>query len=181
MPVGTRSELMKTVREVIRGAPVWVNPGHTTQTAVSLMKGYDFGALPVLDGNKLVGMIQYNKLLAGRSDAFVSGAMLTDVPHLTPNMSAREAARILIDSGFHCLPVLEDGKLIGVVTSADLLPEVNRSFDPLTELPWSDSLREWAIEKLRAAREITILFIDLDRFGIFNKKYSHAVGDEVLR
>src|SRR6266700_4640416 len=115
MPVGTRSELMKTVREVIRGAPVWVNPGHTTQTAVVLLKGYDFGALPVLDGDKLVGMIQYGQLLAGQNDVLVSGAMVTETPHLTPDMSASEAARILIDTGVHRLPVLDKGKLLGIV------------------------------------------------------------------
>src|SRR5205814_8696241 len=93
----SRSELMKTVREVIRGAPVWVNPGHTTETAVILLRGYAFGALPVLDGNNLVGMIQYDQLLAGRKDAFVAASMVTDLPHLTPEMSARDAARVLIE------------------------------------------------------------------------------------
>src|ERR1043165_8564590 len=111
MAGASRSELMKTVREVIRGAPVWVNPGHTTETAVILLKGYSFGALPVLEGNNLVGMIQYDRLLSGQNDTFVSGAMVTDLPHLTPEMSASEAARVLIDTGQHRLPVLDDGRL----------------------------------------------------------------------
>ncbi|MCS6923128.1 MAG: GGDEF domain-containing protein, partial [Fimbriimonadales bacterium] len=63
----------------------------------------------------------------------------------------------------------------------DLLSEIGRSFDPMTGLPWSDYLREWSIERLAEGNEITIIFFDLDNFGVFNKRYGHLVGDEVLR
>jgi diguanylate cyclase (GGDEF)-like protein len=84
-------------------------------------------------------------------------------------------------SGISRLPVVENSELIGVVTTNDLLPELGRSYDPLTLLPWTDSLREWAIYHLRGGSEITILFFDLDQFGKFNRTYGHVVGDEVLR
>jgi diguanylate cyclase (GGDEF)-like protein len=77
--------------------------------------------------------------------------------------------------------VVEKGKLIGVITSNDLLPEIGRSYDPLTELPWADTLREWAIDHLQRGMEITVLFLDIDRFGQFNKLYGHVIGDEVLQ
>jgi diguanylate cyclase (GGDEF)-like protein len=50
----------------------------------------------------------------------------------------------------------------------------------LTELPWTDTLREWAIGHLKRGLEITLLFFDLDDFGQFNKQFGHVVGDEVL-
>ncbi|MFI5386600.1 MAG: GGDEF domain-containing protein, partial [Fimbriimonadales bacterium] len=46
---------------------------------------------------------------------------------------------------------------------------------------WSDRLREWGVENLKEGREITIVFIDLDDFGSYNKKYGHIVGDRVLQ
>src|SRR5262245_55193554 len=58
-----RRKNMKTVREVIRRAPVWVNPDHTIESAIFLMRGHDIGVLPVLDGQKLVGMVLYSHLL----------------------------------------------------------------------------------------------------------------------
>jgi diguanylate cyclase (GGDEF)-like protein len=96
-------------------------------------------------------------------------------------MSVRQAADVMSHSGLARIPVVEEGRLIGVVTGGDLLPELGRSFDPLTGLPWVDSLREWAITQLQRGNEITILFIDLDNFGQFNKAFGHIVGDEVLQ
>ncbi len=176
-----RLELKKKVGDVLRRAPVWVNPGHTTETAVVLLQGFHFGGLPVVDGNKLVGMIESDRLLAGDEGRLVSDLMSTDVPTVTPDVDADEAARLMVRARVHRLPVLDSGKLVGVITSTDLLPEITRSFDPLTELPWSDGLRDWAIERLQNSQEITVLFVDLDKFGRFNKKYGHLLGDDVLR
>ncbi len=181
MPSDKRPELKKKVRDVLHRAPVWVNPGHTSETAVVLLKGYRFGGLPVVDGTRLVGMIESESLLHGDEERLVSDLMQKDIPVITPDADADEAAKIMCESGVHRLPVLDNGKLIGVITCTDLLPEVTRSFDPLTHLPWSDWLREWAIDKLQSSREITVLFVDLDKFGRFNKRYGHLVGDEVLR
>jgi diguanylate cyclase (GGDEF)-like protein len=74
-----------------------------------------------------------------------------------------------------------NGDLIGVITYGDLLAELRRSADPLTDLPWSDNLQEWAIQQLRDGHEITVLFIDVNDFGLFNKRYGHVIGDTVLR
>src|SRR2546425_4505239 len=99
MAGGTRAEFMKTVREIIRVAPGRVDPDLTTQAAVILLKGYDLGAIPVLEGDKFVGMIQSSQPLAGQNKEFVSGAMVNAARHLTPDMSAREAASIFVASG----------------------------------------------------------------------------------
>ncbi len=172
---------MKTVRDIIRRSPVWVNPEHTAETAVILLRGYEFGGLPVLDGRELVGMLQYGPLLGATGEELVRDLMDPDTPVLNPDMTARQVASLMMTSGCHRLPVVDEGKLIGVVACGDVLPEVSRSFDPLTGLPWSDSLRAWAIEQFISGQEITVLFIDLNKFGQFNKQYSHLVGDEVLR
>lgn len=172
---------MKTVREVIRRAPVWVNPQHTVESAIILMRGHEIGALPVLDGSRLVGMVLYSHLLGVDIGRRVDEVMLVGIPAVTPEMSVREAASAMARARLGRLPVLEGGRLVGVITDGDLLPEVGRSFDPTTELPWADSLREWAIYHLQRGQEITVLFIDLDDFGQFNKRFGHIVGDEVLQ
>lgn len=172
---------MKTVRELIHRAPVWVNPGHTAETAVVLMRGHSIGALPVMDGADLVGMVLYKHLLGVDLKQSVRDLMMVGVPTISPDQSVKEAAEVMAKSGISRLPVVENSELIGVVTTNDLLPELGRSYDPLTLLPWTDSLREWAIYHLRGGSEITILFFDLDQFGKFNRTYGHVVGDEVLR
>jgi IMP dehydrogenase len=172
---------MKTVGEVIHRAPVWVNPDHTAESAIVLMRGHDIGALPVLDGPRLVGMVLYSHLLGIDPRRRVGDVMLSDIPALAPEMSIRDAADAMSRASLSRLPVVHQGKLVGVVTDGDLLPELGRSVDPLTDLPWPDSLREWAIDRFRSGREITVLFFDIDGFGQFNKLYGHIIGDEVLQ
>jgi diguanylate cyclase (GGDEF)-like protein len=172
---------MKTVHDLLRRAPVWVDPDHTAETAIILMRGHGIGGLPVLASGKLVGMVLYSSLLGVDPRQRVRDVMTVGVPTVTPDMSAREAAQVLAESGVGRVSVVEGDRLVGVITSNDLLPELGRSFDPLTGLPWADSLRQWAIAQLQEGHEITVLFIDLDQFGQFNKVYGHIVGDEVLR
>jgi CBS domain-containing membrane protein len=47
--------------------------------------------------------------------------MRTDVCVISPEQTVREAAHILYNHKYGCLPVVEDGKLVGIVTEADFL------------------------------------------------------------
>ncbi len=172
---------MKTLREIQRRSPIWVNPKHTVESAVILMKGHKIGSLAVMEGDNLMGMIYYDQLLGTDPNLVVEELVRKDIPSLDVNMSIKEAAQVMTIHKLGRLPVLEQDRLVGVVSQGDLLPEIGRSIDPLTELPWSDSMREWAIENLKRGIEITVLFIDLDNFGQFNKQYGHIVGDQVLK
>lgn len=172
---------MKTVREVLRRAPVWVNPDHTVESAIVLMRGHNIGGLPVMEGGRLAGMISYPDLLGADPARQVADVMTDTGESISPDASIREAAEQMARTGAGRLAVIEGERLVGVITDGDLLPEVGRNYDPLTDLPWSDGLREWAIDHLKRGEEITVLFVDLDNFGQFNKAYGHIVGDEVLQ
>lgn len=53
--------------------------------------------------------------------------------------------------------------------------------DPLTKLPNRNYIRKWATEyRHNANEEITVMFIDIDRFKIINDNFGHAAGDNVL-
>ena len=171
---------MKTVREVLRRAPVWVNPEHTVESAIVLMRGHNIGGLPVMDGGRLAGMIDYSNLLGVEPSRQVREVMSEPAGSIALDATVRDAATMMRLTGTSRLPVTDGGRLVGVITDGDLLPEVGRNFDPLTDLAWSDALREWSIGHLKNGDEITVLFVDLDNFGQFNKVYGHIVGDEVL-
>jgi len=96
-------------------------------------------------------------------------------------MMVADAADLMGKVGSHRLLVMEEGRLAGIVTRGDLLPEMGKSFDPITKLPRSDAMRDWGLAALKSGREITVIFLDLDKFGDFNKKYGHVIGDNVLQ
>jgi len=93
--------------------------------------------LPVLRDGKLVGLVTHRDMLAASFSVFSQvseqeerrvlaqvpvAELMHDVVTATPEMSVREAARVLLDNRFGCLPVVDgDGTLVGIVTEADFL------------------------------------------------------------
>ncbi len=181
MPRPARELLMRTIAHLIKPARVWVNPDHTVETALILLRGHGLSGLPVIEGGEIRGMLELQQLLGAPPDQPVKTLMQTDIPVLSPATPLKTAAEWFNQHRQTTLPVAQEGQLIGLLTVYDLLPEIGRSHDPMTGLPWSDFLREWSIEQLAQGREISIIFFDLDNFGMFNKRYGHLVGDEVLR
>ena len=180
-PRTEREPLMRTIAHLIKPVRVWVNPEHTVETALILLRGHGLSGLPVVEGSTICGLVEAQHLLGARLDQPVRAVMSTDILVLSPETPLKTAAEWFIHHRHTVLPVAQEGQLIGLLSVFDLLPEIGRSYDPMTGLPWSDFLREWSIEQLASGREITILFFDLDNFGMFNKRYGHLVGDEVLR
>jgi CBS domain-containing protein len=93
-------------------------------------------ALPVMDGDRLVGLI--NRQVLVRLDLSILGnevwnlgldvagetaadIMKTDVITITPDSTVQNAALVMLENKVSALPVLENGKLIGILTSSDLL------------------------------------------------------------
>lgn len=161
--------------------PLWLNPGHSVATARHVLTGHKARAIGILEGEALHGIVGYENL-AGRSDETELRHVLSPVGLMvSPTSSLREVALILAKENLEYLPVIEEGRFRGIVTATMLLREMSRTWDPLTELPWSDRLREWGVDKLENGDEITILFVDLDDFGQYNKAHGHIVGDRVLQ
>lgn len=135
----------------------------------------------VVEGERLVGTLELDTALEAQDDSPVFRHMNPEPSTLPPATPVREASRRFIEDNLDAIPVATSDRFFGFVTSAILLQELGRSWDPLTELNWSDSLRSWGVGQLKRGHEISIIFIDLDGFGQFNKKYGHVVGDRVLK
>ena len=172
---------MKTVRDVMTADVIRLSPTNKIKTAIILMKGHDIGGLPVLENDRVVGVVDYHDILGKDNDVPVENIMDREFVTIPPDMPIPDAADLMTKIGSGRLLAIEGGMLVGVVTRGDLLPEMGKSFDPLTGLPRADSMRDWGIAALRRGQEITVIFIDLDQFGQFNKKYGHITGDKVLK
>ena|SRR5687768_1461290 len=83
--------------------------------------------LPVVDGRKLVGLITHRDLLRAAahhvgSSAFAAQLMTREITTVTPETTLGDAARILAENKFGCLPVVgADGDLVGIVTEHDFV------------------------------------------------------------
>jgi acetoin utilization protein AcuB len=104
--------------------PATVSPRDTLAKAKALMDAGGFRRLPVVEGGRLVGIVTERDLRqhlgyleATRVDGAMSPAPMTVPPH----SSVQDAARLLLHHKVGGLPVVEDGKLVGIMTTSDLL------------------------------------------------------------
>jgi CBS domain-containing protein len=83
------------------------------------------GAILVLEGEKLIGIMTERDVLravgAGSIDGRVADWMTRDPITVDPHATHGEAAMMMIHGGFRHVPVVERGKLVGIVSIRDLL------------------------------------------------------------
>lgn len=108
------------------------------ERAEILFNRYKIKHLPVVTGDVIIGMLSYTDLMrisfAETRDEVsnsvesvvynmfsIEQVMSKDVVAVTSETTIKEVAQILADREFHALPVLENGILVGIVTTTDLL------------------------------------------------------------
>jgi CBS domain-containing protein len=119
--------MANTVQEVMTSNPTTVTPDTPATEAARIMKSEDTGIVPIVDGDRLVGVITDRdltlKIIAeGRSpDTRVSELASKDLVTVDPQQSLEEAARLMAEHQVRRLPVVEeDGRLVGILSQKDL-------------------------------------------------------------
>ena len=104
-----------------------VSPEANVLEAAQMMKNEKVGALLVLHGEKILGILTerdiLNRVVAEGIDPAgikVHEVMTKDVAVLKPSLTVREAMRIVSDKRIRHFPVVQDGHLIGMISSGDL-------------------------------------------------------------
>ena len=122
------------IDKVMTSDPATVSPQSSAAEARRLLESNVIHHLPVVEGDRLVGIVSSSDLLklhllddkmAIFTRATVDQIMETNVTVLGKNSTLREAVEKLSMGNFHALPVVDrKRKLLGIVTSTDLLNEL---------------------------------------------------------
>jgi IMP dehydrogenase len=171
---------MYTVRNLMSSRVLYVTPAATVQAAMDLLRLRQLGLLPVVEDERVVGLLDGITLYRYCGELPVREAMLPPLS-VEADTPVGEAATLMSQHRLHHLVVTEEGRLIGMLSERDLLATWGASVDPLTSLPWQDQLRRWAAGNLAGGREIAVLFIDMNHFGQLNKLHGHVMGDHLLK
>ncbi len=117
-----------TVADAMTHEPVMTSPNKTLRDAAKLMAQEHVGALLVKEDNKIIGILteqdMVRKGVAGPGNTSlkkVREVMATDLVTTTPDEDIFEALRIMRDYNFRHLPVMHEGKFVGLVTLKDIL------------------------------------------------------------
>ncbi|HVO23764.1 MAG TPA: CBS domain-containing protein [Candidatus Margulisiibacteriota bacterium] len=113
-----------TIEGLMRRDPVTITPLDTLAAAQSLMQRVGVRQLPVVEKGELIGILSERDMRAHsgylertKVDAAMSERLIT----VSPKDSAARAARLLLDQKINAVPVVEDGRLVGIVSRSDLL------------------------------------------------------------
>lgn len=131
-PAGRRREDgMITLKQFLKhkGAMIWsVSSSATVMQALKIMAEKNVGALMVMDGGKIVGIISERDYarkveLSGRSagDTLVREIMTERVAYVRPDESIEECMAIMSDKHFRHLPVIEKDHLLGMISIGDVV------------------------------------------------------------
>jgi len=117
---------MKT-RELVAKAPVTVHCDMGLRAAAGLMDSANVGALLVMDGGRLVGIVTDRDIVVKAvasgypSDARIDSVMSMDIVAVDAEADVHEAYRLLGSHGVRRLPVLDGDTIVGMLTVDDLL------------------------------------------------------------
>ncbi len=125
---------MKFVSQLLeaKGHTVWtITPDTTVFEALKLMADRNVGALLVVEGEKLVGIFSERDyarkvILKGKAsrEIPVDEIMSTRVVFVRPNQTIDECMALMTEKRIRHLPVLQSGKLIGLISIGDVVKTV---------------------------------------------------------
>jgi len=122
------------VKEILRvkgSRLLSIEPAGRVVDAVSTMARENLGSLVVMEQGRMVGMLSFHELLralASRNGTLgelkVSDIMVRDPVTATPEMEVNDLRRTMLESGARYLPVMQDGRLLGVISFRDVAKAV---------------------------------------------------------
>jgi len=132
----TKMKKRESVAKIMTRNPLCVNLTNEVNDVVELFKAHNIHHIPVVSGDKLIGMISKTDIdRVSYVDAYQADSASTAVfnllkleqvmTHQVETVDAedaiRDAATLLATGTYHALPVLEQGKLVGILTSTDVI------------------------------------------------------------
>ena len=102
-----------------------VRPADTVAIARDRLRANQIHHLLVVDGERTVGVVSMRDLAGKLDTALVETVMAQEVATIDAEATLRRAASMMIRGTTGCLPVLENGKLAGIITTTDLMRVLN--------------------------------------------------------
>lgn len=125
---------MKRVKDIldVKGREIYsIEPDASVYDAMKLMADKEIGSLVVMEGTKLVGLISERDyarkvILMGRSSKStqVREIMTTRVVYAQPEQNIEECMALVTEKRVRHLPVIDEGRLVGVISIGDLVKSI---------------------------------------------------------
>ncbi len=113
------------VRDVMTSNPRTVSPNDSIQVAARIMREEDCGVVPVVENGRPVGIVTDRDIVIravadGTGDKSVREIQTTDLVFVKPDASTKDAEKLMSERQIRRLPVVENDRLIGIVSLGDI-------------------------------------------------------------
>lgn len=115
------------VGEVMSKNIAAVNPDTPVEDIAKVMKDMNIGSVPVCEGDKVIGIVTDRDIVIrniavgkGGNNVQAKDVMTSGISTVDPNTDIHEAANLMADKQVRRLPVVEDGRLVGIVALGDI-------------------------------------------------------------
>lgn len=148
---------------------------------LKILKNKHISGVPVLKDSKVVGIVTRTNLLQNPEEEQLALLMTRDPITIPPGSNLQTAARLLLKHGIRRLPVVDDGKLVGLVTVADLVGAIA---DMNIDIPIKDYVEKEVVAiysetplpvvarimELAAVKAVPVLDANLELVGIISDR-----------
>lgn len=114
------------IRDVMTPNPRTVTPNDTIQNAARVMRDEDTGVVPVVENGRAIGMLTDRDIAiravadGSQPNRPVREIITSAVVSATPDMSTRQAAQLMSEHQIRRLPVVENERLVGIISLGDI-------------------------------------------------------------
>lgn len=136
----------------------------------------------VREDNKLVGILTYKNIIKAHPNRIAADAMSTIFKIIPIDTPIWRIKRIYEKYNLEVVLVANDEKqIVGFITNTIINEEIARYIDSLTGLYKSEYIYYHGARFINSSKEISVLFIDINNFGLINKIYGHVNGDNIIK
>lgn len=156
---------MISVESIMTPDPVSLKPTDTLEIANNIMNDKHIHHIPIVDDlGELVGLISHRDVLAANSSILnkhpkdnsqtkLSDLMTSPVVSIPPQTGTLKAAQYIHSSRHGCLPIMDDGNLIGIITEYDFVEVAMSLLEQRDAKPYEDQNTDDAIDQFEDTPE----------------------------
>ena len=112
------------IRDIMSKSVISIGPDTDVATARERLRAGEVGHLIVVQDKRVVGVVARQDVAVAGDGMPVASVMSRDVATIAPEATLRRAAGIMHGRAIGCLPVVDDGRVVGIVTTSDLLTAI---------------------------------------------------------
>ena len=128
------------VKEAMTNRVITLGPDQTVDKAAQVMKKKGIGCVIVVENNKPIGIVTERDMCYGvvapnklPNTIKVKEIMTSKIRTISPKETLIETAKIMVKNNFRRLPVIENKRLIGIITSRDIVALSPKTIEVLRE------------------------------------------------